>query len=293
MLTPFRFTKESQIKKCALNTLQRIQATLSLSDTEFSEFLELTPQCLENILGGRKPIPLNAFVSLSDRLNLNLEDLYHGRVDYPSLEIRFNGDPYYIPSQYSIGAGSRFVTVINILNYVEKMYGWHKRIQTLRHFQMSEGFLASPDRLINFRYMTHLLTYLNANVMPESEFFKMGQNIIKTLNKPLLMEPLKEKNSLQDTYEHFFKDTIRFIDRNYIYTVKKLTKDSCVVSLKPNPTISQLMQWKNPGNFGTCTYRAGVLTIAPIYLDKVPAQIRKIKCVHQGDSECQYHLSFS
>ena len=301
MITPFRFITEPQVKTSSLNTLLRVQSTLCLSDPDFSNYLEVNPQQFETIKAGMKSIPLLAFAKLAERLNLNLEDLYHGRVDYPSLGVRFRTEPQHLPEKYSAGAGSRFATVINILDYVEEKYGWHKRIETLRHFQMSEDFLSAPERPVNFRFMTHLLTYLDAHVMPETEFFRIGQNTLKILDKSNLLKPSGNPSSvpssipssIKDAYEFFFKDTIRFIDCNYIYTLEKLTRSSCVVSLKPNPAVSEPMEWKAPGSFGTCIYRAGSLSIVPRYLGKSAAHVLKTKCVHQGETSCEYHLTFS
>lgn len=292
MLVPFRFTTKSQLHLKTKDTLARIQSTLCLEDEEFSDFLEINPRQLERFRLEQRQIPLSAFMRLSERLNLNLEDLYHGRINYAALDVRFHKNELYIPEGYTVGAGSRFWTVINILNYIESKYGWHLRLQALRHFQLSERFLISPDRKINFRFMTDLLTYLSTQVMPGGNFFHTGQNIAGTFKKPELLKDLWEQRHFKNLYEVFFKKTIGFIDRNYFYKINYLRDTECEIRMVVNQDISESMKWKNPGSFNTCTYRAGVLSSVPHYLGLASATVHKTSCIHRGDTICSYHIKF-
>lgn len=276
----------------AWDTVKRIQATLSMGDETFSELLELPKNTYQKIKAGQKPVPAKAFAHLSKALNLNVGDIYSGRINYAALDAYFNKNELYISEVYTRGAGSRFWTVQNILTYVEKRYGWHMRLQALRHFQLSERYFSDLNRGINFDFMTELLAYLEYRTMPGAEFVFTGSNLVNIFNKKNLIGDLLQQKKMKSAYEVFFEKTITQIDRNYSYRIEYINDRECVIRMEPDAMVSEELHKRNPGSFNTCTYREGVLAAVPKYLGIGTAKVSQLSCFHKGDSICRFRIQF-
>ncbi len=104
------------------STIAKIQKTLDLSDTDFSEYLELTLKDFQSHRRLGQSLKLRPMSLLADRLDLNLETLIFDSVDCQALAVRRH-DSGHLQERYLVGAFSKRRTVLNFLDYLERYKG--------------------------------------------------------------------------------------------------------------------------------------------------------------------------
>lgn len=273
--------------------LRRIQMTLGLPDSDFAGVLELREREFERLGAHRAEPPLRSLEALSHRLNVSLDAILDGDIDYRVLRARFLGRPQELPEKYLIGAASRRRTVVNVLDFVEREFGWISRTRILRRFQVDEAALLAEDSLINARLSTEICAWLGSWWDAPDVFRRMGMNSLRLNRKGPFGVELAAARDVHELFEMCFPDLIaRHIENNFNWRLRARNTDRIVVRGAPNPAAYQLTAGKLILRSQICQVRQGYIASLPLYLNLPAARVRKISCVYAGDSGCDYDVEF-
>lgn len=281
-------------KKITLSDqVERLRITLGLDEKRWTEVLDISPADYAEFRQNQKDISIIALVRIADHLQLTLESIMNGHVDYQVVAARYNGNQTALPERYQEGAGSRRRSSLNLLNAAEELLGWRARAMAMRHLQVTEAVFANPDELINLRFNTDLCEYLGKNYGGNHLFYQMGAySLVNNLNTPIGAY-MAASPSVKEAHPRFIEEIVsKQWEKNYTYKILKLTDTLCVAEGVPNPDIADSLKIRHPGSTAVCQTKVGIISAIPGYMALPFSHAEEIKCVHRGDEKCVYEMDF-
>ncbi len=287
-----RLKKEVDHRIC--NTLEKIRLTLNLNVRIFSDYLKITEKSYTENSTLRKAPPLEALFNILEVFSLSFDSVIEGKINYKALSEHYHGNKSYIPERYTTAAFSKKRTSIHMLDFLENVFSWKTRLKVLRHFQIPESCFYCPDEMINIFFLSDLCEYLKVENFSEQTLFLMGQHsVISNLNSEF-GKFLSTFGSPQDLHERIFTDLInQYYDKNHLYNLMDLKKNSCTIEALCNPKVTDLLKVRNLGNHDVCIARAGGFSSLTGYLGLPYSKVNEMTCVHKGDPSCKFEIDYS
>jgi hypothetical protein len=252
----------------------------------------MTEKDYQSFRSGATELSLLGLSRVANYLDLNLENLMDGKIDYKAISARFQGDSFYIPESYSENGFSRRRTAVNLLDAAEEFLGWQARVSALKYLQTSETALRDLDATINLQFQVDLCNYLQRKYRCDDTFFAMGAYSVVTNHKTEFGKRMAAQKRVSTIYQFFIEEFLsNHWEKNYHYRLTKLTDTSCQIEAVPNPD-AMTQAGRYPGSALICQTKAGVSACVPGYLGLPFAHVREIKCVHRGDSSCVQEVDF-
>ena len=131
-------------RKILIN-LETIRSHLNQDIDSWSDTIEVPGRKYKSMLKRGSSIPLNSLVTISKKLNLSLEAIYAGAIDYSALIEYYKGNHYYIPQKYNNANYSKKRTSFTIFNFMSKFIGVNVVEGMLRSFQIHPD-AGNPNR---------------------------------------------------------------------------------------------------------------------------------------------------
>ena len=284
--------KLAELNRNLITRLERIRQGLGIDLALWSELLGISPQSYKEAVATGRPVPLCALEAVTHYLGLSLEILIRGEIDYPALFARFNGHLGTLPERYSTGAFSRKRTSINVLAYVEQMYGWTESQHILRLLQVNEAAFGNPEEWINVNFLADLLALLKKRGATRESLRAMGSFSAVTNRRTRLGEVMGQAHGVHDLYETMIDRAAGLYDVNCNYWIESMEADGCVIAAVPNPDVQDAIGSKVIGNREVCEAKEGVFASAPCYIGHAHSAVSEEKCVHRGDPHCAFHVQF-
>lgn len=299
MRVPSSDRKPLEVQKVPLqkvpleDTLERIRATLQFDSDEWQSVLGITQKEQIRMSAKSQAPSAQAILQLAEHLNLNFESILRGEIDYGILAARRKGNDLILPEKYTVGAFSKLRTSSHLLGYLESFYGWRSRVRVLRHFQISEATLQTPDSNISIRFLTDLCDWLIKNQYPKELIFNMGKySVVSNFHSPL-GDQFRKCSSTKEMYENLFSDLAkRYYDRNHRYRLISLSESECVVEATNEPDVLEALKAKTLGSPQVCLVRSGGFSSIPGYLRLPHAEVQEIACQHRGDAACRFRITY-
>jgi hypothetical protein len=275
-------------------TLERLRESTFLSDEEWSDCLQLSPNRYEN-LKDQKEITLSDQVleDFSELIDLTPEAIISGNIDFKVIAKRQKGYATFLPERYFVAAHSKIRTSSHLLDYIEIFHGWRVRSRILRHFQLNESVFANLDRAISVSFPTDLYGHLSSMGLRHSDFYEMGKYSLVSNSRSKVGEMFRATKTPKSAYEKCFVELIgQYYDQNFIYSLKKMDQTTCTVSARFHPQVLDEMHVSSIGNGAACSSRGGTFASIMGYIGASDADVTETTCVHRGDQECTYVIDF-
>lgn len=277
-------------------TLDKIKHTLGWSDKDLADSLELTETRYRS-LQQKGVIPsVHSIGSLSKRVGLSFDAIMLGQIDYKILKDRANGHLMSLPERFEVGAASAFSkrrTSINLLLFIENVYGWEVKKSILDHFQITDAAFQNPEENISFQFPTDLSEFMVRRGYPKSIFKRMGAySSIVNRNTPL-GQKISSFSTAIALHEGMFGDVIgKFYEKNCVYKIIKLDERECWVEATPSEELKEALKTNLPGNPHVCMIRGGSFASMTQYLGSSLSEVHESECIHRGDSRCLYKIQY-
>lgn len=272
--------------------LERIRYSVGMNHDAFANHLRMSKRDYIRFRNTRTTPSITACADLLESLDLSLEFLYQGKIDFNALAARYAGAKSAIPSHYLVGANSRIRTLVVLVTYVEENYGWRAAASLLRKFQLNHSALANPDEKVNIRLMTDAMNRLSQQGMSAECLYDMGARSSGfSVHHSLAVKLADQKNPSQ-LYERIVSDFNSHFDNNCRYSLRHLSEDRCLIMAEQNEEVIEALRQPLLGSRNTCTYRGGVLASFPGFKGLPAAHAKELACVHRGDPACLYEIGF-
>jgi hypothetical protein len=276
-----------------ISSLERIRFTLNLSDKEWNDLLEVSSTDYERVRKGLRQLPVTSVAKLAERLDLTLEALLEGNIDYMALSARARGDTGYLPEQYRIGARSKRWSSINYLAYIEANWGWKARVQSLRHLQVSDSVFLKPEERINLRFLSDLLEFFRMRGYSDFHFFGMGAHTLITYRNAPFGRTLAAADDVPEMYDLLVNELLpTHIEKNFTYRLLRMNGTGCVIEAVPTPGLAESMGLRQLGSPAVCMTKVGLTASIPGYAGLPYSKVHESKCIHRGDTSCRLEVDF-
>lgn len=274
-------------------TIDRISQTLSLEFDELGDLLLLTEKQIHQLKLSKNDPSLTCIDHLSQRLNLSLEKIIKGDIDYQALAQHQYGNLIYLPEKYQNCALGRRRTNLVILNFIETHFGWRERASILRHFQMNEAMFVDPNAPISIDFGVDLLDYLvkyrlNKNLIPQ-----IGKHSFLTTSPAPVKNELIDCKSVSEIYERMCSHIVeKYFEKNFTYQIQKMNSGSCVVLAKPNSILLDQLSRKQPFKPETEMMRVGIASAYPQILGLPSATVNQTSSMWEGAPFIRYEINY-
>ncbi len=292
MLNMSEISLEQQYEQKVILFLNNIIKYLNLPRTEVSEALGIQGSDLNHILSGKKPLEVEKFARFSRYIGFSLSRFEDGEVDFRALREHWLGNAKHIPNAYTVGARSRNTMLINVFNYVKKVYEQTLAEGLLRHLQIDESILLYPDEKSNFHLFRDAISFLKMQGLNDWDVYKIGLNTIQTNNGTHFAKKMKSFKTPKSMYENYLGCLIEDVERNNRYQIVKITDKICEVESLEREEMLDIFKVSHIGHRERCIYRVGGLAGATMYLGLPQAQVEEVSCVHSGDPVCKFRINF-
>lgn len=205
---------------------------------------------------------------------------------------QINPESTQMPQRYLVAAKGKKRTVKNILDYVRSLKGDEYLSFILRKFQVRSSHFLNPDEEINNHFICDLLEILSERGFSPQMILKMGEASFDSIKDTKLGRIFSSYQDVQSLYEGIFYEHVEHFDLNFDYTICSFSRDQCVVQVRQNDEIAELLNKKKIGSHLLSFYKSGVISSFTKYLSLSTSKVRLTKCAHLGDSFCEYEISF-
>lgn len=284
---------QTQILAQRINSfLEKGQDALGLEINEFAErFLDCRPDQLAQWKSQPKKLPIRALSDLCQKLNLSLECVFEGRVDYDVLFNQYYGNLNVLPQRYTKFANSKARTIKIITDYCRSNIGDHFQRQVFRYFQISEKFIQNENNQINLNLVRDLLAYVKRYQGDENIYYNMGLSSVSAFAQSPAGPTLSVQKKISGLFQCMFEDLIHHIELNCDYRISKLGTEKIVLDVIPKRDIQDALATKRPGSWEICQYKKGIISSLPLHISWPRSEVEKTKCIHRGDARCTYEVN--
>jgi hypothetical protein len=264
---------------------------LAWSDQEIASKLGLPVDSFVEGKKTRNDLPASSLLSLSATIGIDPETLAYGKFDRLSLRASASlAHSQGLPERYSLGAFSRRRTSLHLLKFCDDHFGSRATFSLLKKLQMRRDFFDSPEEFINIQFLTDACNHLKDIGLPEDRFHWIGMRSAVVNQNSVLAEELRKANSIKDAFDLQVNHLVHFYDRNYRYWIKHLSSSACVFACVERAEAQDAMNTRRLGSKLTCLTRTGVSSAITTLLKLPFAPVKKLSCIHEGDTSCQYFV---
>lgn len=277
-------------KKNFWNNLGKIQIALSLSDRDFSNFLDIKHNQFLNKKRNLEFLPINCVFECAEKLNFHFEDLLHDTFDITPILSKIQ-DTHNLPSKYAVATYSSTRPIMNVINYIERNRGERAKTNLLRKFQTTEEFLNNINQKTNILLMSDMIRYLAETYnLKHQDFYALGRMTPFTLMNQGLINELGNKSNVYQLLDYFLDEIAHRFDKNFTYRINNISGDYAILEALPNKYVVDELNLKDFqfGNEETCCSRMGVLSSITWAKYKTFAETKKISSIYQGDQTNLY-----
>ena len=286
-----RVSSEAALK--LWTTIEKARAAVNVDDTVFSELMGVSRKEYRLRRDVSDPITIDELITLSEFLNVSMEDLVRGNLDYAGLTAYHCGDFTYIPERYTEAAFSKKRTSINILSFLERNVGSDFKRSLLRSLRVHENVFRNPDEKINLRFLMDLTQELVKRHYEDEDFFQMGVYSSVVNRSSELGRLMAKQSDGKGVYSLAFDHLIHRYDENFDYQIISLSDTNVSIRSFPRTMVQDGLKLKRLGTRATCVARDGVAASFIRYIGLPTAKSTKSHCIHQGDSYCQFNYEFA
>lgn len=269
-------------------TIFRIQDCLDVNRKTFLEMMCISSERYAQIAFQKSDITILELYSLAKALDLDLDLLYSGKLDFLEIARRFRGDLKAVPERYSdhskmLGrarAAQLIFTHLTVYRGEAFARSYFKRLQLY-----PEAF-SNPTDFVHPQIAMDLMKNFSKEGYSEDQIRGIG-----SMTLALTPEPLRKQFLLTKTPKNLYSYLIeeygpRSYDRMFHNCLDRITNDSCRVIISTTQLAQEVFGNHPIDNRESCLYRQGVFSSFVSIFGQNYAKIQEISCVHRGDEKC-------
>ncbi len=287
-----RYLSNYQLSEKYKDFVRKIQFLLNENDDSMSLYFEYSTNDFVKVMNSGKSFRLYNYQKFLDVMNVDLESVLNDTVDFKTILFQMHKDMYYFPEIYTLSANGKKRTVINILDYIEKIMGATYKTLLLRKFQLRPYHLSNPDELINNNFIVDLLDVLKKNGFTEEQILKTGEESYYSNKNSDVGRIFAKYKTPSKLIPGIFEEHIDYYDRNFTYKIIKLNDNSCQLEVSQNNEVAESLGKTKIGSTLLSLYKAGVMTSFPKYIVLPNAEVKLVRCAHQNAPACRYEMKF-
>lgn len=274
------------------DTLDRVRSIVG-GDEDWADLLGVGPGEESRMKRDGRGPPLQAVENLADELDLSVQGIISGSLDFNALERRFRGEHDRLPERYAVGALSRRRTSAHLLSWYETRHGWTALNRFFAQTGLTASHFADREKLINIRVLEDFCRFLLENGYTIPDLYRLGMySVVDNAGGPVAQRFLACRN-YSEIYELLVFELVQeFYDRNCDYRLVSTAPGESRLRFTPSEEIVSLLDDPRPGSFAACTAKAGTAASMPGYLGLPYARVEHVRCMYAGDAYCEYSISY-
>ena len=272
-------------------SLERVQDLLAWDDIKIASELGLAVEDFFEQRQNLSDLPASSILNLSAMLGTDPEALAYGTIDRKKLRASANlARSQHLPERYATGAFSRRRTSLHLLKFSDAHFGTRATHSLLKKLEVRREIFDSADEFINLQFLVDACEHLKSIGLPEERFFQIGTHSAAVNKNSPLAHQLRKEKSVKDAFDLQINHLVDFYDLNYQYWTEELTSTACIFACIAKPRTQEAMKTLLPGSKLTCLTRIGVSSAITTLLNLPFAPVKKLSCIHEGDSTCRYFI---
>jgi len=274
-------------------TLERLRANSNLNSADWYDLVGISFSDYIDLKLNSKPLPEKSIEDLSSYFSLQPEQIMSGQINFKELTLKMEHGSKELPEIYSKAAFGRQRTSITSLDFVEHFGGWRLRHDSIKKLGVTEKSMLNPFGAISMKFITDLCSYLSLRQLQKQDFYNMGAYSFVSNRNSVLGRILAEMPDSNTAYDLFFSECMKLLQRNYLYSITKRSKDHLTVEYVTDNEVGAESGLRHLGSQHVCQIQAGFISTIPMYLGLPAAVVTKASCVHCGDAVCTLQIDIS
>jgi hypothetical protein len=273
-------------------TVSNIRAAIEVDECTFSEMLGIGRDHYSRIVQGAEDYSIINLDSLSKAIELDIDLLYSGKIDYAALAKQFRGD-FALPERYSLPEQriGRIRALKSIHCFLGSMYSFDYADGVFRRLQIKNIHLQNSSDFVGIWAVANVLAELKRDGLAAEIFQALGTMTTAVDNK--IDAAYSTLPNAKQLYRAVFEQYAEFFDRAYRYKLLRLTDRGCTMSVSLNDETPDRLKTSHFGNKQTCLFLQGVFSSFLRCTDNRFATVLESECMHEGGSRCVYHLRWN
>ncbi|MCC2678448.1 MAG: hypothetical protein K0R29_1024 [Pseudobdellovibrio sp.] len=274
-------------------TLERLRANSNLNSTDWFDLVGISFSDYIDLKLNSKSLPEKSVESLSKYFSLQPEQIITGQINFKDLTLKMEHGSKELPEIYGKAAFGRQRTSITSLDFVEHFGGWRLRHDSIKKLGVTENSMLNPFAPISMKFITDLCSYLSLRQLQKKDFYEMGAFSFVSNRSSVLGKILAEMPDSNSAYDLFFAECMKLLQRNYLYSITKRSKDHLTVEYVTDSEVGAESGVRHLGSQHVCQIQAGFISTIPMYLGLPAADVTKSSCVHCGDAVCTLQIDLT
>lgn len=236
-------------------------------------------------------ITANSLNRISNRLNITLDSIFSGSVDFETLKSQFQGRES-LPTRYQGNEHSSRFSSIYMIDFCRRTFGPEATRLLLQRFQLKESQFSDPleknNILLPRDLCEYVYTYFGGGMVEA-----MGESSIDLMKKTKLGMTIQDTVSGRDFFDFYFNEILpATVENNYSWTIDQHGPGYVVVKGLPNPEVVEALGAGAVTSESLETLRLGFLKSIPKLYRNVETRAIRLKSISAGDSYDQLRLDF-
>ena len=267
--------------KPTVPTLLRIQRTLGMGSEQMAILLDMSRADYQKLIQDQQDVPARNMMQLCKELNLSFDSVMLDQFCYRTMARQFYGDANAIPKKYVIAGKSKRRVLANLLDFVESVSDWERRLELMRYLQISEAALEDPNGTVNLRCTVEAVEWLyRASRGNSKTIHALGKNIMlgATQSAPLFDE-IKRCRSIYELFDSLCSESglsYRYLEKNFLWEIQKIIPgQSILIRGKLNEEVKEQIGDRHIRSKPGAAVRVAMMSAAPqaLGLDTAPVNI--------------------
>lgn len=278
-----------------LNTLRHVRKVIQVGEAEFSEMLNMDVDSYRRMNSGLLPVSLVHLLSLEKAIDLNIDVLMSGQIDYKSLQLRYCKNEVVIPERYADKTHqlAKVRAVKSMIQSVTQLRGEEYASRILGRLQLNGVQLNDPDQGVSPQIGIDLLRELERSGFRKEEISYLGAYTMEIARDTPAGRVLGCSKNASELYRMMFEEFAHTFDQVWSYQLMSLTSNECRIKISQNPRTLDVFRSTQLGNRNTCLYLQGVFSSLATHVEKFPAKLTETSCMYHGDLACVYDITWS
>lgn len=175
-------------------------------------------------------------VVLSEKFDVSLDDLIHGKIDYDWIR-----NPK-LPDKYTMSRGSKVRTSLVPLDFVKRFYGDDFYNFVRRSLKIPKESLECPDYEISVELLTDILDLLKSSGIDEKDFHAIGHHLTEIEENKEISQEFSGITKPKDVFEKLFNEVIKRYEKNFDYKIVSSARRNLRVEVTQKEELSDTIK---------------------------------------------------
>ncbi|MGE4233472.1 MAG: hypothetical protein AB7F43_09105 [Bacteriovoracia bacterium] len=280
--------------KRLIRTIEKIQRTLGLASSDFSDLLIMSPEDYLLCRKGQKDFTIQNLAALAQNLDINPELLFSGGLDFQTLAKSYFGKMPSMPERYCDPSHflSRTRAIQTILSYTDLYCSKDYSLRILGKLQLKPIHFQVPEVFISPYVGADLLKTLSHDGFGETHIQAMGLMTSSLIRRTAFGQALAKLETPRKLYEYLFDEMVENFDHTFEYKLLYSSDSEIRVESRPRESSCSIFATHIVGNKEMCFFKQGV---AASFLKLAGSDLMEIfesECLYEdkGANRCVYHI---